>query len=174
MSLRKIVIYPADALKEKASDVSEIDGAVVKLAEDMAETMYAAPGIGLAAPQVGESKRIIVLDVPIDDDRTTGLIKLANPVLVESEGEVEHEEGCLSLPGLYEVVRRKAKVLVKGIDLSTEREVEIEADGLFAIALQHEIDHLDGVLFIDRLSPMKRKFALKRYRKILKEKEKEL
>ncbi|HDH96596.1 MAG TPA: peptide deformylase [Proteobacteria bacterium] len=172
--LKKIVIYPDSVLKKASEEIADIDGAVVGLARDMAETMYAAPGIGLAAPQVGVLKRIVVLDVPLDEDRTSGLIKLANPVLVESEGEVDWEEGCLSLPGLYENVRRRAKVLVKGIDIETGREREIEADGLLAIALQHEIDHLDGVLFIDRLSPLKRKLALKKYQKLLEERAKEL
>jgi len=174
LALKKIVIYPESVLKSAAEEIADIDGSVAKLARDMAETMYAAPGIGLAAPQVGISKRLIVLDVPLDEKRTSGLIKLINPVIVESEGEVDWEEGCLSLPGLYEDVKRKAKVLVKGIELETGREREIEADGLLAIALQHEIDHTNGTLFIDHLSPLKRKLALKRYQKILEEQKKEL
>lgn len=174
MALKRILIYPEEILKKRAKEVTKIDDFTKKLANDMAETMYAAPGIGLAAPQVGEPLRLIVLDAPLSEDKTTGLIKLINPEIIEKSGESEYEEGCLSLPELYEKVIRFSKVLVKAVDLATEREVQIEADGIFAIALQHEIDHINGILFIDRLSPLKRKLAIKKFKRILEERKKEV
>jgi peptide deformylase len=134
------------------------------LAEDMAETMYAAPGVGLAAPQVGVSERLIVLDVR-NKEGATGLITLINPEIIEAEGRVVEEEGCLSLPGITENVARAERVLVRGHDLE-EREREIEAEGLLAVALQHEIDHLEGILFIDRLSRLKRGIIQRKIRKL--------
>ena len=134
------------------------------MAEDMAETMYAAPGVGLAAPQVGVSERLIVLDVR-NKEGTTGLITLINPEIIEAEGRVVEEEGCLSLPGPTENVARAERVLVRGHDLD-EREQEIEAGGLLAVALQHEIDHLEGILFIDRISRLKRGIIQRKMRKL--------
>lgn len=174
MALRRIFIYPEEVLKKRANEITSFDDSIKKLAEDMAETMYAAPGVGLAAPQVGESKRLVVIDAPIDEEKTTGLLKLVNPELVAKEGKIEYEEGCLSLPELYEKVTRFSKVVVKAIDLNTEREIKLEAEGVFAIALQHEIDHLNGVLFIDHLSPLKKKLAIKRFKKIVEERKKEV
>jgi peptide deformylase len=130
----------------------------------MAETMYAAPGVGLAAPQVGVSERLIVLDVR-NKEGATGLITLINPEIIEAEGRVVEEEGCLSLPGITENVARAERVLVRGHDLE-EREREIEAEGLLAVALQHEIDHLEGILFIDRLSRLKRGIIQRKIRKL--------
>jgi peptide deformylase len=135
------------------------------LAEDMTETMYAAPGVGLAAPQVGVSERLIVLDVR-NREGTTGLITLINPEIIEAEGRVVEEEGCLSLPGITENVVRAERVLVRGHDLD-EREQEIEAEGLLAVALQHEIDHLEGILFIDRISRLKRGIIQRKMRKLV-------
>jgi peptide deformylase len=137
---------------------------VVGLAEDMAETMYAAPGVGLAAPQVGVSERLIVLDVR-NREGTTGLITLINPEIIEAEGQVVEEEGCLSLPGITENVPRAVRIVVKGHDLD-EREREIEAEGLLAVVLQHEIDHLEGILFIDRISRLKRGIIQRKIRKL--------
>jgi len=174
LALKKILIYPEEILKKKAKEIAKIDDSLKRLASDMAETMYAAPGIGLAAPQVGESKRLIVLDAPLGENKTTGLIKLLNPEIVEKSGEIEYEEGCLSLPELYENVTRFLNVLVKAVDLATERKIEIEAEGTFAIALQHEIDHINGVLFIDHLSPLKRKLAIKKFKRIIEERKKEV
>ena len=134
------------------------------MAEDMAETMYAAPGVGLAAPQVGFSERLIVVDVR-NTEGTTGLITLINPEIIEAEGRVVEEEGCLSLPGITENVARAERVLVRGHDLN-EREQEIEAGGLLAVALQHEIDHLEGILFIDRISRLKRGIIQRKIRKL--------
>ena len=130
----------------------------------MAETMYAAPGVGLAAPQVGVSERLIVLDVR-NREGTTGLITLINPEIIEAEGQVVEEEGCLSLPGITENVPRAVRIVVKGHDLD-EREREIEAEGLLAVVLQHEIDHLEGILFIDRISRLKRGIIQRKIRKL--------
>lgn len=129
----------------------------------MAETMYRAPGIGLAAPQVGESLRLIVADVGYTEGKPD-LIVLVNPVIVEAEGALVMEEGCLSLPGVRAEVERAARVLVRGYDLK-ERPREIEAEGLLAVVLQHEIDHLEGKLFIDRLSRLKRDLIERKIRK---------
>jgi peptide deformylase len=134
------------------------------LAEDMAETMYAAPGVGLAAPQVGVSERLIVVDVR-NREGTAGLITLINPEIIEAEGRVVEEEGCLSLPGITENVPRAVRIVVKGHDLD-EREREIEAEGLLAVVLQHEIDHLEGILFIDRISRLKRGIIQRKIRKL--------
>lgn len=168
--MREIVIYPDPVLRKKAREVKRIDDRVARLAAEMAETMYAAPGIGLAAPQVGVSERVILVDVTGPERKE--LITLVNPVIVEKEGMVIFEEGCLSLPEVREKVERAAQVLVRGYDLD-EREREIEAEGLLAIALQHEIDHLNGVLFIDYLSRLKRDMIERKLRKwkreILKE-----
>ena len=168
--MREIVIYPDPVLRKKAREVKRIDDRVARLAAEMAETMYAAPGIGLAAPQVGVSERVILVDVTGPERKE--LITLVNPVIVEKEGTVIFEEGCLSLPEVREKVERAARVLVRGYDLD-EREREIEAEGLLAIALQHEIDHLNGVLFIDYLSRLKRDMIERKLRKwkreILKE-----
>jgi peptide deformylase len=130
----------------------------------MAETMYAAPGVGLAAPQVGVSERLIVVDVR-SREGTTGLITLINPEIVEAEGQVVEEEGCLSLPGITENVPRAVRIVVKGHDLD-EQEREIEAEGLLAVVLQHEIDHLEGILFIDRISRLKRGIIQRKIRKL--------
>jgi peptide deformylase len=133
----------------------------------MAETMYAAPGVGLAAPQVGVSERLIVLDVR-NREGTKGLITLINPEIIEAEGQVVEEEGCLSLPWITENVPRAERVLVRGHDLD-EREREIEAEGLLAVALQHEIDHLEGILFIDRISRLKRGIIQRKMRKMVQQ-----
>jgi peptide deformylase len=141
-------------LRQRAKEVTDVDGKLVRLAEDMVETMYAAPGVGLAAPQVGVQKRLFVYDVG-DGPHT-----IVNPEIRESDGEWAFEEGCLSIPGLaFELVRPKVVHLV-GFDLDGN-EISIEADELLARAFQHELDHLDGVLYIERLDPDQRKAALK-------------
>ncbi len=162
--VRDIVIYPSDVLKRVAEEVRDIDGSVNILLEDMIETMYEKKGIGLAAPQVNASKRVIVFDVDWTEKKERNPLVLINPVIVEKEGEVESRERCLSLPGIADTVKRAKKVLVKGFDRSG-KEVEIEADGLLSIVLQHEIDHLNGVVFIDHLSRLKRNFYLRRLMK---------
>jgi peptide deformylase len=165
--MAKIRVYPDSVLRTKALEIENIDGRVVSLADDMAETMYAAPGVGLAAPQVGVSERLIVVDVRHPEGEKE-LITLVNPEIIEMEGRVEGEEGCLSLPGIREYVPRASKVLVRGHDLN-EQQREIEAEGLLAVALQHEIDHLEGILFIDRISRLKRGIAERKMRKLMRE-----
>jgi peptide deformylase len=173
MGIRRILTFPEPFLRGTARPVENITGDTAKWIEDMAQTMYAAPGIGLAAPQVGLDQRIIVLDVGPDDeepgkDRGKHLLHVVNPVIVEADGETTFEEGCLSVVDFRAEVDRAARVLVKGWDVN-QRELEIEADGLLAIALQHEIDHLEGTLFIDRLSKLKREMYVKRVKKALRE-----
>src|SRR5512139_1201870 len=154
MALRTILKYPATELKRSARPVQNIDGTIAQLVADLVETMYAAPGVGLAATQVGAAERVIVLDVD-HEQPGRGLIKLVNPVLVQAEGSIVWEEGCLSVIDYTAEVRRAAHVLVKGWT-PDEKEVEIEGEGLLAVALQHELDHLEGRLFIDRISSLKR------------------
>ncbi|RJP56849.1 MAG: peptide deformylase [Deltaproteobacteria bacterium] len=164
MSILKILTYPDPVLKKKAKPVEMINVRIKNLVEDMLETMYAAPGIGLAAPQVGESLRVITVDVTRKEE---GLIVLINPEIISGEGECTEEEGCLSVPDLKEIVQRKEKVLVKGLDLEG-RKIQIPAEGLLAIAFQHEIDHLDGILIIDRVSRLKRDIFKKKLKKKFK------
>lgn len=166
MAIREIKRYPEKVLKEKATPVTDIDGDVQKLIDDMIETMYAAPGIGLAAPQVGVSKRIIVIDVSVKETEKTPLLVLINPEIIRTEGEIESEEGCLSIPGYITTVKRAERVLVSGLNRDG-KEILIEGEGLLSRALQHEIDHLNGILFIDRISSIKREFFKKRYKKAL-------
>ncbi len=168
MAILEIVKYPHPVLKKPCELVGEIDEEVRKLIDDMRETMYGARGVGLAACQVGVSRRVIVLDVsPMDPQYT--FLALINPEVISEEGEVDHEEGCLSVPDYLEKVKRKEKVCVRG--LSPEgMEVEIRGDGILAMALQHEIDHTNGILILDRVSRLKREI----YRnKLKKEKRKE-
>lgn len=167
MSLRKILTYPAPELKDPAQAVSKIDAQIDQLVTDLVETMYAAPGVGLAATQVGSAERVIVLDV---DHENPGkqLIKLINPVVVERDGSIVWEEGCLSVVDYTSEVTRAKRVLVKGWT-PDEKEIEIEGEDLLAVALQHEIDHLDGKLFIDRISRLKRDLYRRRVKKWLRD-----
>ncbi len=167
MSLRTILKYPAPELKELALPVANIDATVHQLVTDLVETMYAAPGVGLAATQVGAAQRVIVLDVS-QEQPGRGLIKLVNPVLVEAEGSIVWEEGCLSVVDFTAEVRRANHVLVKAWTLD-EKEIEIEGEGLLAVALQHELDHLEGKLFVDRISKLKRDLYRRRVKKWLRE-----
>jgi peptide deformylase len=163
MAVVEIKKYPAAVLKKKTAPVTAFGEELERLIDDMVETMYAAPGVGLAAPQVGVSKRLAVIDISSRDEKYP-LIVLINPLIVASEGEIEFEEGCLSIPEYTAKVRRAENLVVRAQDREG-REVEIEAGGLLAIALQHEIDHLDGMLLIDRISPIKREFFKKRFHK---------
>lgn len=165
MAVREIVLYPNDVLTTKAEPVEEVDDEIKQLVQDLIDTMYDAPGVGLAAPQIGVLKRVCVIDVSGPDD-PADLKVLINPEVVEKSGKITWEEGCLSFPKLYEKVDRASEVVVRALD-EEGNEVEYEGDELLAVAMQHEIDHLDGVLFIDRISRLKRTMALKRYRKIL-------
>jgi len=162
--VREIVIWPDPLLKEVAKPVDRVDDGVRRLLDDMAETMYAADGVGLAAPQVAEQKRCIVIDT---SPRQEGqrLIHLVNPEIVRTEGVTTYTEGCLSIPGEAEDVERAAKVWVRALDYFG-KPFELEADGLLAIAVQHEADHLDGVLFVDHLSSLKRELIRKRMKKL--------
>ena len=171
MAVLEILKYPHPLLKKRCLDVERIDGEVKRLIHDMTETMYDANGVGLAACQVGVNRRVIVLDVsPMDPEQD--LFALINPEIVAEEEEIDHEEGCLSVPDCLETIKRKQKVRVRG--MSPEgREVELEAQGILAIALQHEVDHLNGVLILDRMSGLKREIYRNKLRK-KKQKEKEL
>lgn len=161
MATMEIVRYPDPVLKEVLKDVENIDDDLKKLAEDMADTMYEDRGVGLAANQVGSLKRIMVFD-PEPDPEVRDYTVLVNPHIVEAEGEqLSEAEGCLSLPGVRADVKRYEKVIVHAMTLEGE-EIEIEADDLISIILQHEIDHLDGKVFIDRISPLKRKMLHKK------------
>ena len=167
MPLRKILTYPAAELKHPAHAVTNIDGRVAQLATDLVETMYAAPGVGLAAPQIGVAERVIVLDIDHDNPGKR-LLKLINPVIVSAEGAIVWEEGCLSVVDYTAEVTRAQHVLVKGWT-PDEEEIEVEAEDLLAVALQHEIDHLDGKLFIDRISLLKRDLYRRRVKKWLRD-----
>jgi peptide deformylase len=170
MSVLDIKKYPEEVLKKKALAVNKVDKNdrdLQLLIDNMIETMYTAAGIGLAAPQVGVGKRLIVIDIG-DREEGGALIVLVNPEIILAEGLVESEEGCLSVPQYIANLKRAESVVVRGLDREG-RAVEIKADGLLARALQHEIDHLDGVLILDRISAIKREFYKKRYLKSLKE-----
>ncbi|GAB4388282.1 MAG: peptide deformylase [Thermodesulfovibrionales bacterium] len=163
MAVLEIRKYPDAVLKKRAEAVDSIDEGLRRLIDDMVETMYAAPGIGLAAPQVGVSKRVIVVDVSVREEDSR-LMVFINPELVGEEGSLESEEGCLSLPGFITKVKRAERVVVRGLNAEGE-EVQVEADGLLALALQHEIDHLEGTLILDRTSLIKREFFKKQLQK---------
>jgi peptide deformylase len=170
MAVLEIFHYPHPVLKRRCEEIGKIDEEVMNLIEDMRQTMYDASGVGLAACQVGVSKRIIVLDVsPIDPQHD--FFALINPEIVSEEGEIDHEEGCLSVPDCTEIVKRKEKVSVRGVT-PEGNPVQFEAQGILAIALQHEVDHLNGLLILDRMSGLKRDIYRKKLKK-KKEKEQE-
>ena len=161
MAVRPILVAPHPALKAKAKPVARVDEDVRRLMDDMLETMYQAPGIGLAAPQLGVPSRVLVVDVAKEGEPPQPL-RLANPeILWASEELASHEEGCLSVPEHYAEVIRPAKVRIRYRDYD-DKLVEIEPEGLLATCLQHEMDHLEGVLFIDRLSALKRNIILRK------------
>jgi peptide deformylase len=166
MAILEILKYPDSALHKIAAPVKNITAKTVQLIDDMMDTMYAAPGVGLAAPQVGVSQRVIVMDVDHENPRKQ-VYKLINPVITRAEGEIVWEEGCLSVVDFTAEVRRAAQVEVVALD-DAEKELKIEAEGLLAVALQHEIDHLDGKLFIDRISRLKRDLYARRRKKMLR------
>ena len=166
MAVLEILKYPDPILKKVAQPVKNITGVTARLIEDMVETMYAAPGIGLAAPQVGVSRRIIVLDTD-HENPGKNLLKLINPEIRRREGEVLWEEGCLSVVDFTVEVKRAARVELTAIG-ADEQEISIDAEGLLAVALQHEIDHLDGKLILDRVSRLKRDLYVRRLKKLLR------
>lgn len=166
--LRKVRTYPDPVLAAKAAPVTEITDEIRALAADMIETMYADKGIGLAAPQIGESIRLITVDLSGPDKREDPHV-FVNPVLSNLEGEVESEEGCLSVVGYRTTVTRAERLHLSATDLDGNP-VEMDADDLMAICLQHEVDHLNGVLFIDKISKLKRTLYERKLKKWLKEK----
>jgi len=159
MAILEIKEYGEPILREKALPVEEVTLEILNLIKDMAETMYTASGVGLAASQVGVLKRIILVDGEED-----GLIVLINPMIIKSEGEVVEEEGCLSVPDIYSQVKRSSKVTIKALNENGDP-IEITKEDLTARALQHEIDHLDGILFIDRIGRMERQILLNKLKK---------
>jgi peptide deformylase len=164
MAVLPIVTLPEPVLRQEAREISEINGKLQSLIDDMGETMYAAPGLGLAANQVGVLQRLIVFDVSHKEGRPRQLQVVLNPCIAAGEGEIVHEEGCLSVTDFSAEVRRHARVLVKGLDREG-RPIEITGEGLMAVVLQHEIDHLNGILFIDHISRLKRGLYLRRLKK---------
>ena len=152
MTTLDILHFPDPRLRNVAQPVARVDDAIRKLVDDMFETMYAAPGIGLAATQVNVDKRVIVIDVSEEKDQPLCLI---NPEILVRDGIEEMEEGCLSVPGVFELVERADHIRIQTLDRDGER-IEMEASDLLAVCIQHEIDHLDGKLFVDYLSPLKR------------------
>jgi peptide deformylase len=163
MRIRPILKWGETVLHAPSSPVAQIDGATASLVSDMIATMYAAPGIGLAAPQIGVPLRVIVVDLSVGEDKKQ-LITLVNPEFVEKDGEQRHEEGCLSVPGFAGSPVRPARVVVKGLDLDGKERV-YEGTELLARAFCHEIDHIDGLLFVDRLTPLKRDLLKRKLRK---------
>lgn len=164
MATLPLVLYPEDILTTPAQPVDTFDEALHAFLENMAETMYASGGIGLAANQVGSLQRVTVIDVAQRDGESE-LLELINPQVVEKEGSIVWEEGCLSFPDLHQKVRRARHVKVTYQDRHGASHA-VEGEGLFAVCLQHEIDHLDGICFIDRVSPLARTMALRRYKKL--------
>ena len=173
----KVYTYPAPVLKKKGLPVEKFDDSLVKLVKNMLFTMYHAPGIGLAAPQVGESLRLFVLDIDFKREKITeadGTVnyKLSefnprvfiNPTFKKKNGEILYEEGCLSVPGIYEKVKRAEEIIVEYQDLTGETKT-LEAHSTLSVCIQHENDHLDGIVFLERLSLMKRKLLTKKYLK---------
>jgi len=162
--IRRILKYGDDVLHQQAQPVGELTGDIQRLIDDMIETMYAAPGIGLAAPQVGVSVRIFVIDLSVGRE-PDGLMVMINPSFVERDGMQLEDEGCLSVPEFNATVVRPSRVVIKGLD-RRGTEYQREGDGLLARAFQHEMDHLDGTLFVDRLRGIKRDMILRKIRKL--------
>lgn len=169
MALREVVQFPDPRLKLVSRPIVEITDEIRTLAADMIEVMYDEPGIGLAAPQVGVSLRLFVIDTEWSDEEVgRHPLVVLNPEISEREGRITWDEGCLSVPDYNAVVERDAKILLRGIDLDG-KPIEERAEGLRAVCIQHEVDHLDGILFIDRISRLKRSLYVKRRRKQLAE-----
>lgn len=160
----EILKYPDPRLKNRAEPVQVFDLELHQLLDEMAETMYAADGIGLAAPQVGRSYRLFVIDLGQGEHKKGKLYEFINPELSDGEGTIAFEEGCLSVPGFTEEVNRKEKIRVTYQDRNGKK-MELMAEGLLAVAIQHENDHLDGILFVDKLSPLKRRLMKKKLQK---------
>ena len=161
MAILNILHFPDPRLRNPAKPVARVDTTVRTLIDDMLETMYDAPGIGLAAPQVNVAKRVVVVDISEEKDQPLALV---NPEIVTREGEEQYEEGCLSVPGIFDTVTRAERISLRALDRDGSP-VELECDGLLAICIQHEIDHLDGKLFVDYLSSLKRERIRKKLEK---------
>lgn len=161
MALLQILHFPDPRLRKKATPITQVDDQIRQLADDMLETMYDAPGVGLAAIQINVQKRLIVIDTT--EDKSNPLVFI-NPEIIDKQGQREHEEGCLSVPEAYEVVTRSDTVTVKALNRDGE-EFQLEADELLATCIQHEIDHLNGKLFVDHISNLKRQRIKKRLEK---------
>lgn len=168
MTIRPLIILPDPILRQASKPVERVDNDVRKFADDMLETMYDAPGIGLAAIQVGEPRRMLVLDVADKEEPADPRVFINPEIVSRSDERSAHEEGCLSIPDYYAEVERPSHVTVRYVDLKGETQL-LEADGILATCLQHEIDHLDGVLFIDYLSKLKRDMVVRKFRKLAKD-----
>jgi peptide deformylase len=164
MALREILIVPDPRLKQVSQPVDKVDDELRALMDDMLETMYAAPGIGLAAIQIGEPKRVIVMDIAREEEPKAPRYFVNPEIIWSSEETAPYEEGCLSVPEIYDEVERPARVKIRYMNYQGET-IEEDAEGLFAVCIQHEMDHLDGVLFIDHLSRLKREQAVKKVKK---------
>jgi peptide deformylase len=168
MAVRDILIIPDKRLRQKSAAVKAVDKPLRALVDDMFETMYAAPGIGLAAIQIGEPLRVVTMDLAKKDEPKAPLVFINPEVVWSSDEKATYEEGCLSIPEYYEEVERPQKVRVKYLDLDGKAK-ELEAEGLLATCLQHEIDHINGVLFIDHISKLKRDMVMKKFKKAAKQ-----
>ncbi len=163
MAIRNILHYPDPRLRQKALPVGEITPAIIKLIDDMAETMYAAPGVGLAATQIGEPHRVFIIDIAAEDE-PSNLMVFVNPEIISTEGSCTSPEGCLSFPGVSEDIKRAEIVRVRALGRNGKT-FELEADGLLAVAIQHENDHLDGMLMIDRVGMLKKRIIQRKMQK---------
>jgi len=168
MAVREILVLPDKRLRLVSKPVAKVDAATRALVEDMFETMYDAPGIGLAAIQIGEAKRIVTMDLAKKDEPKAPRVFINPELVAKSDDKKTHEEGCLSIPEYYEEVERPASVKIRYLDLDGKQQ-EIDADGLLATCIQHEVDHLNGVLFIDHISKLKRDRVIKKFTKALKQ-----
>jgi peptide deformylase len=168
MSIKPLIILPDPVLRQVSKPIERVDAPLRKLADDMLETMYDAPGIGLAAIQIGEPLRMLVIDLAKEGDEPAPHVFINPEILARTDDRSVYEEGCLSIPDYYAEVERPASVRVKYLDRDGKQQ-EVEADGLLATCLQHEIDHLDGVLFIDHISKLKRDIVIRRFKKLAKE-----
>ncbi len=160
MSLKDILIYPEKRLRKKSQTVEKIDKKIQKLLDDLTDTMYNAPGVGLAAPQIGENVRVLVVDISTKEEENS-LMELINPAITDSGGTQKSEEGCLSVPGYYGNITRKKKITVEAVNRDGEK-FKIEAEDILARVLQHEIDHLDGILFFDKMAKLKKELFIKK------------
>lgn len=167
MALREILVVPHPVLKQVSKPVERVDDALRALMDDMLETMYEAPGIGLAAIQIGVAKRVIVMDLARQDEPKQPRYFVNPEILWASEETAPYEEGCLSVPEIYDEIERPAQVKLRYLNYQGEA-IEEDAEGMYAVCIQHEMDHLDGVLFIDHLSRLKREQAIKKVKKLVK------